>query len=302
MYGVWFSKTENSKEEWLAAIDRKCFVKTSICSDHFSDSLYRPNEGYPSSRRLLRADAVPELIELHSSKPLSLEQSTRQDIQVSKLQVDEMRQLLPSEQSSRLSGQNEDQPQARTMKNNIIYSGRESVSPIVENFPTKIRFENGCRTVEVSEEQFTSQEAFRNILILLKTKNRKITALRRGVERSNEKISASEAIVEELESEKEFAFANHLKGLPPHFIGVIHRLKNHSYGPYSSHIKEFTRSLHLPAAYNMVQGKYGNCSPCIETLNRWYSSQDHKPGISEDAIKSVSRKINEEAKERNGRR
>ncbi|KAJ8671792.1 hypothetical protein QAD02_003051 [Eretmocerus hayati] len=85
---------------------------------------------------------------------------------------------------------------------------------------------------------------------------------------------------------------------------MIHRLKNKMQGPYSPQIKEFARSLHFhsPAAYRMVRESFANCLSSIETLNRWYSLNDHPPGMSENAIKNVSEMVSQESRKTGGKK
>jgi len=45
----------------------------------------------------------------------------------------------------------------------------------------------------------------------------------------------------------------------------------------------------------MVRQSFLKCLPCIDTLNKWYSSKD-KPGISEKIISHVSEMVQKELK------
>ncbi|KAJ8685645.1 hypothetical protein QAD02_021438 [Eretmocerus hayati] len=59
-----FSRNDEARKKWLAAIGRESVPKKAyLCSDHFLDSCYRPNdEFYPTDRRLLKPDAVPTIV------------------------------------------------------------------------------------------------------------------------------------------------------------------------------------------------------------------------------------------------
>jgi len=68
--------------------------------------------------------------------------------------------------------------------------------------------------------------------------------------------------------------------------------------PFPSHLKDFAKTLHFhsPAAYQMVRQSFLKCLPCIVTLNKWYTSKDYKPGISEEIISHVSEMVQKELK------
>ena len=63
-------------------------------------------------------------------------------------------------------------------------------------------------------------------------------------------------------------------------------------------MKNFARTLHFhsPAAYEKVRSTFLKCLPAIETLNRWYSSKNYKPGICKEIITKVSQIVNNEVK------
>jgi len=76
--------------------------------------------------------------------------------------------------------------------------------------------------------------------------------------------------------------------------------ENKPKAPFSSHLKDFTKTLHFhsPAAYQIIRQNFLKCLPCIDTLNKWYSSKDYKPGISKEIISHVSEMVQKELKKR----
>lgn len=79
-------------------------------------------------------------------------------------------------------------------------------------------------------------------------------------------------------------------------------MKNfHPTAPLPAHLKSFARTLHFhsPAAYAFVRKTFLKCLPCVESLNRWESSSNYKPGISTEIIHFLSKKVKEESEKRN---
>jgi len=65
---------------------------------------------------------------------------------------------------------------------------------------------------------------------------------------------------------------------------------------FPSHLKDKTLHFYSPAAYQMVRQSFLKCLPCIDTLNKWYSSKDYKPDISKKIISHVSEMVQKELK------
>lgn len=60
--------------------------------------------------------------------------------------------------------------------------------------------------------------------------------------------------------------------------------------PFPPNLRNFARSLHFhsPSAYEVVRRNFLNCLPSIQTLNKWLTATEYKPGISEEILKKIS--------------
>ncbi|KAJ8671790.1 hypothetical protein QAD02_003050 [Eretmocerus hayati] len=81
----------------------------------------------------------------------------------------------------------------------------------LEELPSKVRCMNGDEVIELSRDDFKSEEAFRRFPIMKLINDRKVENFKQQNARKNQKISGFEELVKKLIDGKEFAAANFME-------------------------------------------------------------------------------------------
>lgn len=67
--------------------------------------------------------------------------------------------------------------------------------------------------------------------------------------------------------------------------------------PFPTDFKNFAKSLHFhsPSAYEFMRQSFLKCLPSTQTLNKWLTTTEYTPGISEEMIKKISKIVEEQS-------
>ncbi|KAJ8671789.1 hypothetical protein QAD02_003048 [Eretmocerus hayati] len=126
-----FPKNNHVKETWPTAIGMKSVAKTAtLCSDHFSDSCYHPNDDYPTDMRLLRTGAVPNQ---NLQKPESAQASSMRELRnIQGFQIEKCIEMNDEDLASFEQEKLDPDDSCRTNIDNLVQSSVNTVCSVVE--------------------------------------------------------------------------------------------------------------------------------------------------------------------------